>query len=349
MPRTDELVIATAVEEVVSLDRRNRLLAALTRQAEQHHGLVAVRHALALGLTREQLRTLERANLADLIAPDVLRLAGAPRTREQCLMAAVLAAGDDSALSRTNASAHLRCSAPRNEATVHVSLPYGHSARVSKINLAPDDPLRSFVGITLHRTLRLDKVDVVVADGIPTTTAARTLIDLAGDVPNEELESMFDTARRLGLVSTAHLAQRVEALCGRGVKGSAEIRELVAAHRATKPAESRLEIKLWRLLRRYLPRFEIQPERQFVTRRADGEQARLDVAFAPIKYGVEAEGWEWHGGRLQWKRDKRRTASLEAGGWRLTFVTWDDVVHHPAETIERIVAAYTERAKLHER
>ena len=54
------------------------------------------------------------------------------------------------------------------------------------------------------------------------------------------------------------------------------------------------------------------------------------------RVGVECEGFEFHGHRLQWKRDKRRTAWIEAHGWRLLFVTWDDVTKRPTETLGRI-------------
>ena len=55
--------------------------------------------------------------------------------------------------------------------------------------------------------------------------------------------------------------------------------------------------------------------------------------------GVECEGFDYHGGRLVWKRDKRRTAWIEAQGWRLVVVTWDDVTQRPDETTFRIKLA----------
>ena len=51
---------------------------------------------------------------------------------------------------------------------------------------------------------------------------------------------------------------------------------------------------------------------------------------------LECDGFEWHGDRLAWKRDRRRVAFLEARGWRLIHVTWEDVTHHPVETIQRL-------------
>ena len=54
---------------------------------------------------------------------------------------------------------------------------------------------------------------------------------------------------------------------------------------------------------------------------------------------MECDSFEWHGYRLAWKRDRRRVASLEAQGWRIVPVTWDDVADRRAETVARIRTA----------
>jgi very-short-patch-repair endonuclease len=54
---------------------------------------------------------------------------------------------------------------------------------------------------------------------------------------------------------------------------------------------------------------------------------------------LECEGFEYDGNRLTWKRDKRRTAWIEAQDWRLLFLAWDDVTKRPDETIARIQLA----------
>ena len=154
---------------------------------------------------------------------------------------------------------------------------------------------------------------------------------------DEALEVAFESARRMGLTSPRALAQRAEALCGSGKPGSRAIRALLAHQRAGEPAlQYRLEVKMARLLRSSrLP----PPTRQLALGRY-----RIDFAFAPTRVGVECEGFEFHGNRLQWKRDKRRTAWIEAQGWRLLFVTWDDVTKRPHETIDRIHLALRARA-----
>ena len=95
------------------------------------------------------------------------------------------------------------------------------------------------------------------------------------------------------------------------------------------------KVKLARLLRASsLPR----PERQFSVGRY-----RIDFAYPRILVGLECEGYEYHGGRLAWKRDKRRTAWLESQGWRLIFVTWDDVTTEPEQTLHCMSGALQQR------
>jgi very-short-patch-repair endonuclease len=65
----------------------------------------------------------------------------------------------------------------------------------------------------------------------------------------------------------------------------------------------------------------------------------IDFAYPSLRIGLECEGWEFHGNRIAWKRDKARTAWLEARGWRLIFVAWDDVTRRQRQTLDRIAIA----------
>jgi very-short-patch-repair endonuclease len=95
--------------------------------------------------------------------------------------------------------------------------------------------------------------------------------------------------------------------------------------------ESRLEVKLARLLRKSsLP----PPERQFPVGRF-----RLDFAWPAARIACECDGFEHHGARLAWKRDRRRLAAIEAADWRIVQVTWADVTGQPGQTIDRLSLA----------
>ena len=60
----------------------------------------------------------------------------------------------------------------------------------------PDD----LEGVIIHRVPSLHPDDVTVVDGIPVTTVARTLVDLAEDLSIDELRATFRRARELGLL-----------------------------------------------------------------------------------------------------------------------------------------------------
>jgi very-short-patch-repair endonuclease len=70
---------------------------------------------------------------------------------------------------------------------------------------------------------------------------------------------------------------------------------------------------------------------------------RLDFAWPLLLLAVECDGFEHHGRRLVWKRDRRRIAALELQG-RIIHVTWDDITSRPNETVARIQLALTRAA-----
>jgi very-short-patch-repair endonuclease len=90
-------------------------------------------------------------------------------------------------------------------------------------------------------------------------------------------------------------------------------------------------VKLARLLRNSaLPK----PERQYPVGRY-----RLDFAWPSRRIGCECDGFEHHGSRLAWKRDRRRLAVIEAADWRIVHVTWADVTREPDQTLDRLSLA----------
>lgn len=172
----------------------------------------------------------------------------------------------------------------------------------------------------------------MTVDGIRCTSATRTIIDCAALLDDEVFEAAFEQARRMGLTSATALARRAEELCGRGRPGSTRIGRLVAVQTAGEKAlESRLEVKLARLLRK--SRLS-SPERQYGVGRF-----RVDFAWPELRIACECDGFEHHGARLAWKRDRGRLAEIEAGGWRVVHVTWDDVTREPVRTLDRLALA----------
>jgi hypothetical protein len=61
-------------------------------------------------------------------------------------------------------------------------------------------------GVTPHYGPPLHPDDIAVVDGVPTTSVARTLIDLAEVMGEDELRDCFSEARRKGLLDLDELA-----------------------------------------------------------------------------------------------------------------------------------------------
>ena len=152
---------------------------------------------------------------------------------------------------------------------------------------------------------------------------------------DEALEAAFEPARRMGLTTVTLLQRRANELCGKGRPGSARVPTVALASRSLARTESRLEVKLARLLRASgFPK----PVRQHPVGRLP---ARLRVAAASGSR-AECDGFEHHGTRLAWKRDRARIAAIEHAGWRIVHVTWDDVTTAPApRSVERVRARAT--------
>jgi hypothetical protein len=73
----------------------------------------------------------------------------------------------------------------------------------------PDDPREEPPpppGAVVHRVPALHPDDVTVVDGVPVTTVARTLIDLAECSDADELRGYFARAAELGILDLEELA-----------------------------------------------------------------------------------------------------------------------------------------------
>lgn len=307
--------------------------------AADQHGVVTRQQMRGLDLTDRMIDVAVANVLLARVAPSVFRVRGAPQTERMAVIAATFASGGRAA--RGSASSLLRLDAPVSVVPIRIRLdaPSGGQPRLQRI--AVETGARRFHPVTVHRCDPIDE-PIVVVDGIACTDAARTLIDLACEVGVDHLEDAFERARRLGLVSPGSLARRFELLGGRGRKGAAKVRE-VLAHTRPGILDSKLEGKTWRMIRSARI---AEPVRQVRVDLPNGRWYRVDFAWPELLLAVEAEGFEWHGSRARWKADRIRVAALERLGWRVLVVTWDDVMLRPHETLDRIAMALTERGRL---
>ncbi len=169
------------------------------------HGVVARRQLLRLGLSE---RTIERRLASRRLHPVLLGgrqlrgvyAVGRPDvTQRGRWMAAVLACGEQAALSHASAAA-LMGILDRERGCIEVSVPRGRSARSR--------------GIRVHRPTCLPSKDLGTFDGIPVTSPIKTLIDLATFLSVPKLEAAVNAADKHDLVDPETLRAALEAASG---------------------------------------------------------------------------------------------------------------------------------------
>jgi very-short-patch-repair endonuclease len=235
-------------------------------------------------------------------------------TRESAYASAVLAVGDDAALS------HVSCAGLRGLRTdirkiIDVSVPRPRGG-----GRQPDVKIHR-LGAALHP----DDLDIV--DSIPCTAVPRTLIDAAVDVSFDDLRWMIraaEIARGLDLVALDDAKRRA-----RGHHGLRPLAQALAAyHPKIAKLESRLELRFFDLvLAARLPEPEVQVK--LLGRRAD-------FYWPHARLVVETDGDETHGIHGQRAIDRARDARLRAAGFVVLRFSYADVFHHSARTIAQV-------------
>jgi len=182
-------------------------------------------------------------------------------------------------------------------------------------------------GVRIHRTNQLTPEDLSVVDGLPVTSVARTLVDLAGVVTAERLARAFSEADRLRLLDVRALHAARRRTRGRGGPGPARLDDAIAEHRrqGTTLTRSSLEDAFLTLLRdANLPR---------PTTNAQLAGYEVDAYWPRERLVVELDGWEFHQGRGAFQRDRTKANALLAAGYTVLRFTHDDVVRGARDTI----------------
>lgn len=182
-------------------------------------------------------------------------------------------------------------------------------------------------GVRGHRCQVLDPADVVVVDGLPSTTVARGLVDVAPATPHVRLRRMIREAQVLSLVSPEVLA----ATCARA-PWHPGVRALVAcdddlAVRLT--GDSPLAGDLAVFLEHETALGPWTPQHPVSAR---GRRYRLDFARPELGLAVEADGAGAHRSSQGRTTDAGRDAALLADGWLTVRVT-NERLRHEADDL----------------
>lgn len=290
-----------------------------TEIALQQHGVIATRQAVDAGVSYDAVYRRVKSGALLPLLPGVHRLREYPETWQQPIMAGCLWAGPGAVASHRAAAR---------------ALGLFESAPIEVVMMSRKKQIPQ---VRLHHTDTLPVCDVATAQGVPTTSPSRTLIDLGAVCRPDTVERCLENALRMGLTSIWHLIERLEVLGGPGRNGTGVMRALLRSRDPRlAPTASELEALLWQAIASSsLP----LPQRQVVITDSDGFIGRVDFAYVEQRLVVEAQGAKWHLGHERWTNDMERRSRLMLAGWRLLEVGWKDLVRRRATVIARIQTA----------
>ena len=166
----------------------------------------------------------------------------------------------------------------------------------------------------VHTSRRLPRDHVVTIGGIPVTTPARTVVDLALVDPLGRVARMLDTAWGHRLLTIGELAGVLADVRSRGRRGVRVLDHLIAERLGHRAPESGLEVRFEQILRRGgLPSMS----RQVDIGDDDGWICRAD--FARLDDGLVGfiDSDTYHRALLDRQHDDSHTRRLRAAGLRV--------------------------------
>jgi very-short-patch-repair endonuclease len=242
-------------------------------------------------------------------------------------MAAVLACGPEALLSHDSAAELWGIVGSRTRAPEEGEIKAPSVIHVS----VPSEVERRRTGLEIHRR-RLEPEDRAGHAGIPVTSPARTLVDLACRARPDQLEAAVSEADKLGLVDPEELRRFVNRRPG--LAGAPVLRS-VLDHRTFRLTDSELERRFLRLVERAgLPR-------PLTQKQVNG--FKVDFYWPELRLIVETDGLRYHRTPAQQAKDRLRDQALAPEFTPLRFthaqVAYDR--EHVKRTLQRVAVRQT--------
>lgn len=313
-----ERCVDHAIRGKCSAREVDRILAEL---AERQHGVVGRWQLLSAGVGRRAIDERMGRRLY-AIHRGVYAVGYLTARLESRWMAAVLAGGRDAVLSHRSA-AQLWGIAPR-------SLRPSAITRPSYFRPQPR--------IHAHRGVILDDERAHI-EGIPVTTAPRTVLDFAAEASRRQLERALNEMEVRGLTDRLSIPDLLERYPRR--RGSAALRSLLdEGLESLGVTQNDFEELFVAVVDEYdLPRPRFNADIS-----VEGRFYCADCVWSKERLILELDGRAVHGTRKAFEDDRERDRLLLVSGWRVMHVTWRQLRGEP-----RAIAADVQRALSHAR
>jgi hypothetical protein len=291
--------------------------------ARGQHGIAGRKQLAALGVTRDEIDRRVSIGSLHVIHRGVYAVGHTAITRRGRWMAAVLASGDGAVVSHRSA-AGLWGIWGSGAGEIHVTVP--RKARSRR-------PIRRHFSV-----LPDDEREVV--DGIPVTSAARTVLDLAAEKGEAVAESALREIEYLGIYGAVSLP----ALLARHPKhpGVQACRE--ALDRLRDDPGGRLRSDLEERFIAFLDAKKIPRPRLNPWLSLGDDRFQVDCLWPDANLIAELDGWQSHGTRQAFGKDRKRDRKLGAAGYRVIRITEGQIRNEPgplAADLQASVITYT--------
>jgi hypothetical protein len=281
----------------------------LAALAARQHGVFSAKHLADLDFSDDARHARLTSGRWELVYDGVYRMGGAPKSWRGDLLAACLAAPSTAAASHRSAA-------------FLMALPSG---RIDLVEILCTRWRRTrHRGLVVHESLVIDPEDLHEVDGIPCTSAARTLFDLARKLSPVMLDANIDDALRRGIVTLDELQTIAVRLATRGRPGGRRFRAAIEARTGESALPESVPERLLAdmLVRQGLP----APRHQYVVRTGDGSfVARVDLAYPQWRILIEYDSVEHHTGTAAHVRDSTRRDAIGDLGYHVLTATSADL------------------------
>lgn len=296
----------------------------IARRASAQLGLITRSQARAAGMSRAAIARRIDAGQLRLVGNQVLWPAGLPVRPRLEVMAACLDVGGV-ASHRTAGWCH---SLERMDPSTDIEVVVLKGGSTTTTPLA-----------RVHTTTNLDPADVLRVEGVPTTSVARTILDLCALVPDEvernDVVAAVEGAVRDRKASDRWLWWLLEERRCRGRNGVSTMESILAERAALGPTESWLERETLRILGEAgLP----LPEVQRVFRRKGAFVSRVDFAYEHLPVAIEVEG-KVHASDAQRAVDAHQRNAVQLLGHTVLTFTYGVVVRTPGVVVRTVAEA----------
>lgn len=292
----------------------------LALRAERRHGVLSRAELHDCGLSDKAIWHAVDVGRLHRIFPGAYGIGYRHTERRSRLVAATLACGPGAAISHRSAAALLGL-LDRGPTVIDV--------------IASGDRGRKIDGIHVHLVGQLRPEEAGTVDGIPCTSPARTLVDLAGTIGARTLRSCFERAAARRMLDL----DAVERSMRPGRTGVRELRRLVGEWRQAAPLARRERLKS-PLEAKVLPLL-IQdgvpaPRPNAPVRLVGGKTIEVDFLWPDQRFVVEADSRDFHATNVAFERDRWRDRELMRADYASLRVTRLAAEREAAEIVQAI-------------